>query len=292
MGAGVNDYTTAEADEWNSEFTMNYGQSEALLPSRCARNGWSSGSGTVTFTIVENNQTTTTRGVNGDIVYGNTDQSTVSVDLEEVLGGEEIDNFTAFKSSVDQRKIMYRRVESAIKRKMDDKILAQLATTSNSLNEGELPGGSGSDGFPLSRQNAQEVTSLFHELTVGAEGVATGLVSIRAFAYLEAQTQVSSRDYNNDMPLVKGYKPFTWQGILWMPYARGVSGAGTNAALCYLFHMDAIGFHEAGQLSMIVDFDKKNRKHFCNGQEWCASKLLLDDGVLQFKHDDTVAFPS
>lgn len=288
--AGSNEVTDAEAEEWEDEFIMNYGQSEALLPSRCSQTGWMSGTGTVTFTIVENDQIVTVRGANGDIVYRNSNQSSISVDLEEALGAEDIDNFTAFKSSVDQRRIMYRRVESAIKRDMDDKVLDELDGTPNTFTSGDLPGGSGTVGFPLYWTNALELTSLFHEMTVGAEGEATGLLTIRAFAMLQSQVPVASRDYNNDLPLVKGFKPFSWQGFMWIPYARGLSGFGTNSAKCYLFHNDAMQFKATGEVSMITDFDKRNRKYFCNGQEWCAAKRVLDDGVLEFLHDDEEPF--
>lgn len=290
--SGVNGFTTAEADDWQNEFIEDYGQKKSLLPQRCSQSGWLSGTGTVHFTIVQQNATTTTRGANGDIVYRNTDQGEVTVDLQEALGAEDIDNFTAFKSSVDQRKIMYVRVEGAIERKKDDIIISELDGTPNVLTSSSLPGGSGGIGFVLSRKNAQEITSYFHTLTVGADGEATALITVRAFAYLEAQVEVSSRDYSDDMPLQKGYKPFRWQGILWIPYARGLPGAGTQSAKCWLFHMSAVAFKEAGALSMIVDFDKKHRKYFCNGQEWCASKRLLDDGVVEFLHEDTQAFPS
>lgn len=288
--SGVNEVSESEAEEWNEEFIMNYGQSKSLLPARCNQSGWSAGTGTMHFTIVENDQITTTRGVNGDIVYRNSNQSVIEVDLEEALGAEEIDNFTSFKSSVDQRRIMYKRVEGAIHRKMDDEILTELDGTPNTFDSGDLPGGSGSVGFPLHWVNALELTSQFHELTVGAEGDSTGLLSIRAFAMLSSQVPVTSRDYSDEMPLVKGYKPFRWQGILWIPYARGLSGFGTNSAKCFLFHNDAVAWKDTGDVSMIVDFDRRNRKFFCNGQEMYATKRLLDDGVLEFLHDDLEPF--
>src|SRR5262245_40908784 len=129
--SGVNEFTEAEAEEWNDEFIMNYGQSTSLLPQRCNQSGWASCTGTVHFTIVENHQRTTQRGANVDIVYRNTNQSGIEVDLQEALGAEDIDNFTAFKSSVDQRKIMYKRVNSAIHRKMDDEVIDELDGTPN-----------------------------------------------------------------------------------------------------------------------------------------------------------------
>lgn len=288
--AGVNEFSDAEAEEWNDEFIMNYGQSKSLLPQRCNQSGWSAGTGTVHFTIVENDQITTQRGVNGDIVYRNTSQSEVEVALQEALGAEDIDNFTAFKSSVDQRKIMYKRVEGAIHRKMDDEVIDELDGTPNTFTSSDLPGGSGGAGFPLIWNNALEITSLFHEMTVGDEGDATGLLSIRAFAMLEVQVPVASRDYSDEMPLVKGYKPFRWQGIMWMPYARGLPGAGTSSAKCWLFSKSAVAWKDTGDVSMIVDFDKRNRKYFCNGQEWFATLRLLDDGVLEFLHDDLEPF--
>lgn len=288
--SGTNEVTEAEAEEWNDEFIMNYGQSEALLPQRCNQSGWLSGTGTVTFTIVENDQRTTVRGANGDIVYRNSNQSDVSVDLEEALGAEDIDNFTAFKSSVDQRKIMYKRVESAIRRKMDDMVIDELDGTPNTVDASDFAGGGGGAGFPLYATHAMELTSLFHEMTVGADGETTGLLTIRAFQMLQFQTEVGSRDYNNDMPLIKGFKPFSWQGVLWMPYARGLPGFGTTAAKCWIFHNDAVCWKDTGDVSMIVDFDKRNRKWFCNGQEWAAVLRTLDDGVLEFLHDDEEPF--
>ncbi len=67
-------------------------------------------------------------------------------------------------------------------------------------------------------------------------------------------------------------------------------GFGTNSAKCWIWHNDAVCWKDTGDVSMLVDFDKKNRKWFCNGQEWAACLRTLDDGVLEFLHDDEEPF--
>jgi transposase-like protein len=290
MAGGHEEYSDAEAEDWKDEFILDYGQRDAVLTKRCMKSGWAPGNGTVTFTIVQDNQVVSTRGADGKIVYRNTDQDTISVDLTEALGAERITNFQAFKSSVDQRKIMYTRVKNAIERDMDDKVLDELDGTTIEINAGDLPGGSGSAGFVLNHISARELISAFYANTVGGSGEITALLSKRAFLQLEGDEKIASRDYNTDMPLVRGFKPFRWANVLWMPYPRPVEGEDTDSAKCFMWDMNAMGWHAAGDPTLRVGFDDQNLYYFCNGQEWCATKQLLDEGVLEFLHDDTEAF--
>ena len=287
---GYDEYSAAEAEEWNDEFVLDYGQRNAILPMRCSRSGWAPGNGTVTFTIVQDNQVTSTRGADGKIIYRNTDQDTISVDLTEALGAERIDNFTAFKSSADQRKIMYTRVKNAIERDMDDKVLTMLDATTVEMNSGDLPGGSGSTGFVLNNVNARELLAAYYANTVGGGGEVTVLLSKRAFLQLEGDEKIASRDYNTDMPLVRGMKPFRWAGALWMPYPRPLAGEGTADAKCFIWDMNATGWHDTGDAKLRVGFSDEHLYYYCNGQEWCATRQLLTDGVLEFLHDDTEPF--
>jgi hypothetical protein len=290
MSSGNNEYTDAEAEEWNDEFVMDYGQSTAMLPSRCMQSGWAPGNGTVTFTIVQNDQQASQRGSDDRIIYRNTNQDDVSTELTESLGAERISNFNAFKSSVNQRQIMYKRVQGAIGRDQDDKIIEELDGTTNELNAGDLPGGSGSAGFVLNMNNALELVAAYHALTVGADTEVTCLLSIRAFLQLEQDEKITSRDYNTDMPLVRGRKAFRWGGALWMPYPRSLEGEGTDSAKCFMWDMNAVGWYAAGDTKFRVGFNDEHLYFYCNAQDWVAPLQLLDDGVLEFLHDDTEPF--
>lgn len=291
--SGYDEYSESEAEEWNEEFILDYGQRKALLPSRCIRSGWAPGNGTVTFTIVQDNQVTSTRGADGKIIYRNTDQDTVSTDLTEALGAERITNFTAFKSSVDQRKIQYTRVKNAIERDMDDKVLDVLDGTTHVEDSGTIAGGAATGlGFVMTAANALELIAIWHARTVGAEGEVTALLSIKAFLQMEADPKISSRDYNNEMPLSRGKKPFTWMGVLWMPYPRPLDGETTSAAKNWMFDRNAVGWHDTGDPKLRVGFNDEHLYHFTNGQEMCATQQLLADGVTEFLHDDTEPFPA
>lgn len=280
-GSGANfNFDETEADVWENEFVLDYAQRKALIPQRCQQSGWDSGSGTVTFTIVQDNGQTTTRGRDGRIVYRNSDQDTVSTDLVEALGAEKIDNFSAFKNSVDQRKIMWTRVANAIERDMDDKIIDELETTTNIINSGTAV-----------TLNAAWVKNWIHSFRVstsGVEGVATGLLTEAAFLQLQTVAQVSSRDYVEEYKF-RGRRAFMWEDILWTPHPR-LPGLNTATASCFLFHQSAVGFYEAGAAKMRVGFNDEHLYFFCNGQEWCAAQSLLTDGVWELVHDDTAAF--
>lgn len=290
---GYDEYSEAEATEWKEEFVLDYGQRKALLPSRCARSGWAPGNGTVTFTIVQDNQQTSTRAADGKIIYRNTDQDDVSVALTEALGAERITNFSAFKSSADQRKIQYTRVKNAIERDMDDKVLDVLDGTTHVEDSGTIAGGAASGtGFVMNSTNALELIAIWHQRTVGAEGEVTCVMSIKAFLQMEADPKISNRDYSNEMPLSRGKKPFTWMGVLWMPFPRPLDGEGTNAAKCWVFDRNAVGWHDTGDATLRVGFNDEHLYHFTNGQEWCATHQLLDDGVTEFLHEDTEPFPA
>ncbi len=277
----INTVSVADATKWNDEFITDYAINEAILPKLCWQQGWMPGNGTVTFDIVQDDAEATTRDRNGNIVYGLSNQATVSVSLEEALGAEKITNFDAFKSSVDQRKIMYIRTAGAINRDLNSKVITQLDGGSNSYNSGTP--------VQATKAHVKKLIQQFWESTRGADGEAFAVITIGMFLQVTDIAQVSSRDYVDDLPLVKGLRPFRWENITWVPF-DDLPGRTTTDATCFLFHRRAVAFKSAGAMNMIVDFNKEHRYFYCNAQEMCAAKRLLNKGVFEFHHNDTAAY--
>lgn len=279
--ATINTVSVADATKWNEEFIEDYAISEAVVSKMFMNQGWLPGNGTVTFTIVQNNAQATTRDRNGNIVYGLTDQDTTSVTLTEALGAEKITNFDAFKSSVDQRNIMYMRVRGALNRDINDKCLTVLDGATNVYNSGTA--------VQATKAHVKKLIQSFWESTLGAPGEAMALISPAMNLQLKEIAQITSKDYVDSYKLDSGMMAFSWEGITWVPFA-GVSGMGTADCKCFLFHKNALAFKEAGALSLRVGFNDEQLYWYCNGQEWCAAKLLLATGVYEFHHNDTSSY--
>lgn len=281
MPGDINQVDATEAKIWEQEFILDYGQRNALLPQTCIKSGWMSGAKTVTFTIVQDNQVTTTRARNGQITYQNPDQAVITVDLAEALGGERINNFDAFRSSVDQRGIMYGRVKNAIERAMDDQVLAQLVTTTNSYNGGTQ--------VALTKPNLFKLFQQFRETTIGVGGQTTFLLTEAGFLQAQNILEIKSTDYNDKYVLPDGRMAFMWQGVLFLPHPR-LTGATTSTAKCYLYQSNAIAWKDTGDVTMRVGFNDEHLYYFCNGQEWSTAKALLTKGIWLFTHDDSAPY--
>lgn len=280
MTGNVNLVNASEGILYNAEFVKNYNQNMAIIPQFCMQQGWMNGSGQCVFTIVEDDAQATSRSRTGTIAYGNPNQSTVTVTLTESIGAERIDNFSAFKSSVDARRVMYERVSGAIGRDVDSKILAELDLRSTLHNGGTA--------VTVDLAGISSLVRSFRQNTFGGKGDVTCLVTDAFLLGLENIPQVSSSDYA-EIKMPSGNRAFRWRGINWVAHER-LSGRGTTAAKCFMFHRNAVAYKSNGEPSMITDFDRKDLFYFCNAQIWDASRVLLPLGVLQFVSNDQAAY--
>lgn len=282
-GVSANAMSVSEGKIYETEYLLDYADRGGVLPQLCKQGGYVSGSGEVIFSIVPDDASTTERGRNGDIVYNNGGRTTVTAVLKEALGAEQIDNFSAFKSSINERNAMYERVSNAVKRREDDYVLEQLDATSNVYNSGTA--------ISLTEVNLFTLIAEFREQIKGVGGQTVCVLTEKAFTQLGRLEKVSSRDYVNELKLDGGRRPFRWQDIIWVPHPR-LTGAGGATAKNFMFHSSAVMYHSAGAAQFRMPFDEVNLKWKCNAQKFVAAKLALPTGVLEWVHDDTAALPT
>lgn len=269
-----------EAILWQKEFIEDYNQMQAILPMYCDQSAWLQGSRQCVFSIAPSDLQATTRSRNGQINYDNVSLRTVTVDLTESIGAQRVDDFTAFRSAPDLRRVMYREVAGAIARAIDDKIFAQLDQATNVFNSGTA--------ITPDLATFSSLIRVFRTNTFGGKGDVTCVMSDAALLGLENIPQVSSSDYA-EIKLPGGNRAFRWRGINWVAHER-VPGRGTTAAKCFLFAKSAVGYKSAREPQMRAGEDDKHLDYYCNGRVWDASRILLQRGVLEFTYNDQAAY--
>jgi hypothetical protein len=222
--------------------------------------------------------TAVTRGVNGQIPYGNPTNSQKTATLTEKHAPYELTNFNIFASQGDQKEVMRKASMSVINRDIDLTMLAELANAT--IDTGGYTTASvawvlkakaylGNNGIPV-----QEQDNMF------------AIVTDSVMAYLAQTTEFASRDYVDDLPF-KGGTPriVRWLGINWLtsPLCTGV---GTATELCYMFHRSALGYAvNVGEDSIAIGYDEKQNSSWSRASVYHGAKILQNTGIVQLKHD-------
>jgi hypothetical protein len=234
---------------------------------------------TATFLVAgSGSDTAVTRGVNGQIPYGNPTNTQVSATLVETHAPYELTGFNIFASQGDQKQIMQRASMSVINRDIDLKALAELAnatidtgasaTASNALVEKSLAA-LGNAGVAIEEEN-----NMF------------AVISPAFRAYLRQNTEFSSGDYVDVKPLVGPVrKMWRWGGVNWAVTSL-VSGKATATELCYMFHRNALGWAvNVGEDKIAIGYDDKQDTSWSRCTIYHAFKILQNTGIVQMKHD-------
>lgn len=234
---------------------------------------------TVTFLVAgSGTDTAVTRGVNGQIPYGNPTNTQVSATLVEKHAPYELTGFNIFASQGDQKAIMRQASMSVINREIDLTILAELANATidtGSAVTGNLPlvmkakAYLGNNGIPT-----QEQDNMF------------AVVTDSFLAYLMQDDSFANAQYVDVKPLVgPDRKMLRWAGVNWM-VSPLVTGVGTSNELCYMWHRNALGYAiNVGEESIDIGYDNKQDTSWSRATVYHAAKILQNTGIVQIKHD-------
>jgi hypothetical protein len=76
-----------------------------------------------------------------------------------------------------------------------------------------------------------------------------------------------------------------WAGINWIVHPN-LTGVGTNAEKCYIYHRAAIG-HAVDKkgIATPVGYDQEQDYSWARASAYMGSKLLQNSGVVQVVHD-------
>lgn len=234
---------------------------------------------TATFLVAgSGTDTAVSRGVNGQIPYGNPTNTQKSATLVEKHAPYELTGFNIFASQGDQKEVMRRASMAVINRDIDRVCLAELANAT-------IDTGSYATASMAMVEKAKGYLAN-NDIPVEEEDNMFAVVSGGFMAYLRQTTEFSSHDYVDVKPLVgPTRRMLRWNGINWAQSAR-ITGVGTSTELCYMFHRNALGYAvNVGEENIAVGYDEKQDTSWTRATIFHGAKILQNTGIVQLKHD-------
>ncbi len=287
--SGVNTIENTFRTQYSDEFKLDYEIDQAQML-RCVNSNGVIHGDIAKFDVVDVGEEAVKKGRDGKIPTLQLGLSQVSATLDQDHAKYRIDNFDAFRGNPNTRAVMNMRGKAAINRKINQVIIDQLDTATNQVsNTGAAASSLGVIMSILAKLGARDVP-------VG-DGDVWGIISFNMWGQMNRITEFKSSDYVTDAGIVqKGppgagskYEVRRWMGVNWM-ICNQLTGKGTNAAKCYVFHKSAVAHMFDGEPSPILFNNDEDAYSGVRFEVKHTSKLCLQRGVEQFLHDDSAAF--
>jgi len=238
---------------------------------------------TVTFLVAgSGTDTAVTRGVNGQIPYGNPTNTQVTATLVEQHAPYELTGFNVFASQGDQLAVMRKASMAVINRDIDDTILTELGNAT--IDTGAY--------VPASTDMIEKALAYLGNQDVPVEDEQNMFAAISPSfrGYLRKTTEYNNGQYV-DVKVLNGpvRQVWNWAGINWITTSR-IVGKGTASEKCYLFHRDALGYAcNVGEDSIDVGYDAKQATSWSRATIYHAAKILQNTGIVELRHDGSNA---
>lgn len=117
------------------------------------------------------------------------------------------------------------------------------------------------------------------------DGNISALISPAFHAYLMATTEFANVQYVNDKPFSDMPIMFRWAGINFIEH-NNLTGLGTNAEKCYMYHKSAIGHAmDVKSIQALADYDQEQDYSWARTSGYMGAKLLQSKGVVLMRHD-------
>jgi hypothetical protein len=223
-----------------------------------------------------------TRGVNGLIPARADDLTQTTATLAEWHDLVRKTGFNVFASQGDQRAIMQQTTVGVINRKIDSDIITELAT-------GTLDTGAAQT---ASLQLALRAKTILGNNEVPFDGNVWAAITPGFEAYLLQVPEFGNADYVSVKPLDTGNTSwkdsvgfYRWIGVNWFVHPN-LTGVGTAAESCFMYHRSAIGHAVATQgLQTPVGYDEEQDYSWARASVFMGSKKLQNSGIVVMNHD-------
>lgn len=269
---------TAFQVQYRQEFVSAFEQRISLLAASTTREAVIKGNQATFLVAGSGGATAVTRGVNGLIPARGDDLNQYTATLVEWHDLVQRTGFNIFASQGDGRRIMQQTTMGVINRKIDSDILTELANATQDA-------GAAATGSLSLVMRAWTILGNA-DVPVEEEDNMFGVISPAFYAYLMQTPEFASADYVDVKPFVGPARRYRrWAGINWIVHPN-ISGAGTAAELCYIFHRSAIGHAEnTGEMDSKVDVNEEQNYSWARASIFMGSKLLQNTGVVKITHD-------
>lgn len=222
--------------------------------------------------------TAVTRGVNGYIPARTNDKQQILVTLNEWHDLVRETRFNVFASQGDEKKIMQQSTMAVLNRKMDDIIIAALASAT--LTTGAAK--------PLSLNLVARILAILGNNNAGGPNI-TGVITPAAYADLTQIEEFTNVDYVDMKPLAATNEQimagFRWNMINWVVHT-GLPGAGTASETMYFYNKAAVGHAiDTDGLMTPVGYDEEQDYSWARASADMGSSILQNSGIVKVLHD-------
>lgn len=267
-------FVTQYRDEHIAAFEQNY----SLLRVGCVQEAIIKGNSAVFLVSGSGGASAVTRGSNGLIPYGNTDNTQSTCTLSEKHAPFERTGFNIFASQGDQKRIMQMGSVAVLNRDIDQVIIDQLDTATQDTGTAVTAS--------LDLVIKAQVILGNAEVPIEEEDNMFAVISPAFRGYLMQTTEFSSGDYVNVKPFNgPARRMWRWMGVNWMVHPN-LTGNATSTEKCYMWHKNALG-HAANskEMEVAVGYDEKQAISWSRATLYHGAKLLQNTGIVQMLHD-------
>ena len=237
-----------------------------------------------TFLVADSGSASaTTRGLNGEIPARTTNNTQLQVQLEEWNDLVKETGFNMFQSQGPRLDIMRMTSLKTLGRKIDDKIMTALDTSTVGVST------TASTNVLGLLEDALNILGLNNFAT--DSGQVAAVISPTFMSRLRKTKEFAHFDWSNAKPLTEGIpnpqRVYSYLGIDLIVH-NGLNGRAGASEKNFLFHKDAIGFAmDKSDITVEVDFNKEQNYSFCRATGYFGAKLLQTNGVIEMLHDAT-----
>jgi hypothetical protein len=267
----------AAVAQYRREFVPAFEQRQSLLKLAATKESMTNGL-TVTFLVSgSGGDTAVTRGVNGQIPYGNPTNTQVTATLVEKHAPYELTSFNIFASQGDQKRIMQNASISVINRDIDLTMLAELANATQDYGTGTASLSTVIGAKVILGNNNVDTTEADNMFAVVSPAFMGYLMQVREFASAE---YVDMKPFSGPTR-----RMLRWAGVNWIESAL-ITGKGTSSEICYMFHRSAIGYAvRVQEESISIGYDDKQDSSWSRATTYHAAKILQNTGIVKITHD-------
>lgn len=191
-------------------------------------------------------------------------------------------DFNMFASQGNLANPMKAAVMAAINRKIDDDLITLLGT--GTVNTGTA--------VPGSVALVTKAQVILGNSKVPNDGNVTLLASPSLVGYLQQAPEFSSAQYVNGRPFESGGAAYgdtrmvyKWNGMTIITDPT-LSGVGTSAEKCFLYHKSAIGLAiDSNAIEFDMDFNREQKYSWANCRVFMGSVKMQNSGIVVINHN-------
>ena len=243
--------------------------------------------------------TATVKARHGVITPMNQDHTAIECTLSDFYAGDWVDKLDEAKVNHDERMAIAMGGAWALGRKVDDQIIVELDTTTQTAVTWVYTSVLGIENSLLATVRKLDAADVPND---GQRFVALTPVAYSAAMKVES---FASSDYvdPSNKPMEQGQPTFTWRrwmNCLWTSHT-GLPNVGAATAKGFAWHKNAVGYAtgaSAGNsaqnqaVSADITWHGDRAAHFVNHMMSGGAKLIDDTGVYELTLDDTVTLPT